>query len=64
MKAQQPTKTNIWYCTCHLITERKGMRHKEIFRLGRFEDRVKLAKLLLDRAVDFTTEKIVLEFVD
>lgn len=40
------------------------MRHKEIFRLGRFEDRVKLAKLLLDRAVDFTTEKIVLEFVD
>jgi hypothetical protein len=40
------------------------MRYKEIFDLGKFEHRVKLAKLLLDKGVNFTTEKVVLEFVD
>jgi len=40
------------------------MRYKEIFDLGKFEHRVKLAKLLLDEAVNFTTKKVVLEFVD
>ena len=40
------------------------MRYKEIFDLGKFEHRVKLAKLLLDKAVNFSTEKVVLEFVD
>jgi hypothetical protein len=40
------------------------MKHKEMFDLGKFEDRVKLAKLLLDKAVNFTTKEVVLEFVD
>jgi len=40
------------------------MRYKEMFDLEKFEHRVKLAKLLLDKAVNFTTRKIVLEFVD
>ncbi|MEM3759570.1 MAG: hypothetical protein QXZ02_00495 [Candidatus Bathyarchaeia archaeon] len=40
------------------------MRHKEKFNLRIFEDRVRLAKLLLDRAVSFLEEEVVFEFVD
>lgn len=40
------------------------MRYKKVFDLKNFEHRVKLAKLLLDKAVNFTTKKVVLEFAD
>ncbi len=40
------------------------MRQKEKFDLSRFEDRTKLAKLLLDKAIEFKTKHIELEFVD
>jgi len=40
------------------------MRYREVFDLKNFDHRVKLAKLLLNKAVSFTTEKIVLEFAD
>ncbi len=40
------------------------MRHKEKFNLKVWEERIKLAKFLLDKAVDFLTEEVVLEFVD
>jgi len=42
----------------------KDVRQKGIFDLEKFEHRVKLAKLLLDEAVNFTTKKVILEFVD
>lgn len=35
-----------------------------MFDLTRNEDRIKLAKLLLDMAVEFKTKSIELEFVD
>jgi hypothetical protein len=42
----------------------KDVRYKEMFDLGKLEHRVKLARLLLDEAINFTTKKVVLEFVD
>lgn len=47
-----------------MFPEKEDMRYKEMFDLGKFEHRVKLAKLLLDKAVDFTTRKVVLELAD
>jgi hypothetical protein len=40
------------------------MRYRETFNLTRINDRIKLAKLLLDKAIEFKTEKIELEYVD
>ncbi|MDH7607065.1 MAG: hypothetical protein QHH12_04770 [Candidatus Bathyarchaeota archaeon] len=40
------------------------MRYREVFDLEKFEHRVKLAKLLLDKTVSFTTKSVVLEFAD
>ena len=40
------------------------MRYREIFNLKKKEDRIKLAKLLLETGIEFQTEKIELEYVD
>ena len=40
------------------------MRYKETFDLSQFEDRIKLAKLLLDKSIEFKTKSIELEFAD
>jgi hypothetical protein len=40
------------------------MKYREMFDLTKNEDRIRLAKLLLDKAVEFKTKIIELEFVD
>jgi len=40
------------------------MRYKETFDLRKFEHRINLAKILLDKSVDFATKTITVEFVD
>ena len=40
------------------------MRYREVFDLKKNDDRIRLAKLLLDKAIEFKTHKVELEFVD